>query len=76
MYSVKNTPVNTPLRATDELFKAKCAMGGLIELVLCTRDNRKLSITRGNLYNLLEPIEELLKSAQSEVEAVREILGS
>lgn len=64
------------VHATDNLLKAKRAMGGLIELVLSASDDRKLSITRGNLYNLLEPIEDLLNSARDEVEAARAKLRS
>lgn len=67
----KVAPAAELVRATDSLLKAKRAMGGLVELVLSASDDRKLSITRGNLYNLLEPIESLLNEARDDVEAAR-----
>ena len=83
-FAPKSLPVQNGLHvasvdlvhATDNLLKAKRAMGGLVELVLSASEDRKLSITRGSLYNLLEPIEDLLKAAHDEVEAARRKLRS
>lgn len=59
------------VQVEDQLMQSCKALGGFLELVLARPDDEQIRLTRGKLYNLLEPIEQKLVEAHSKLKTAR-----